>query len=55
MILINIAISVVIGFFLTIYSVRECYECKHTHFVEYRSRKIKKCVDCGFEVDLDER
>jgi hypothetical protein len=55
MIFLNIAIASAIGFFLTVYAVRECSECKHTHFTHYRSRKIKKCVDCGFEVDLDER
>jgi ribosomal protein S27E len=55
MIFLNIAIAGAIGFFLTVYAVRECSECKHTHFISYRSRKIKKCVDCGFEVDLDGR
>jgi hypothetical protein len=41
----------VLGF--TIYSIKSQHECKHTHFAEFRSRGIKKCIDCGLEVDID--
>lgn len=27
--------------------------CNHEHFAEYRSRKVKQCIDCGLEVSID--
>jgi hypothetical protein len=51
MIFLYVAIAGAIGFLFVVYAVRERNDCKHTHFAEYRSRKIKQCIDCGFEVD----
>jgi hypothetical protein len=37
--------------FFVLYNMRA--ECKHTHFAQFRSRKIKQCIDCGLEVSID--
>jgi hypothetical protein len=50
MIFLYIGIAGAICFLFMVYAVREHTNCKHTNFVEYRSRKKKVCIDCGFEV-----
>ena len=34
-------------------SMVQMEKCEHEHFAEYRSRKIKQCIDCGLEVSID--
>ena len=53
MIFLYVVIAGLIGLGFTIYSIKSQYECKHTHFAEFRSLKIKRCIDCGLEVDID--
>jgi hypothetical protein len=53
MIFIYIIIVGLIGMGFVAYSIKSQYECKHTHFAQFRSRKIKQCIDCGLEVSID--
>jgi hypothetical protein len=53
MIFLYIIVAGLIGIAIAVYSITLDRNCNHTHFAEFRSLKIKRCIDCGLEVDVN--
>ena len=51
MIFIYAIIVGLVGMGFVAYSINKQAQCKHEFFAEYRSRKVKQCIDCGLEID----
>jgi hypothetical protein len=53
MIFLYVIVAGLVGIAIAVYSITLDRNCNHTHFAEYRSRGIKRCVDCGLELRID--
>jgi CHASE1-domain containing sensor protein len=49
MIFIYVALIGLFGLLFVAYSIDSQSRCKHEYLAEFRSRKVKQCIDCGKE------